>query len=187
MQLSIWNTPGTACVIFSASFRRLPLHVVAASVTVPLATDKDTPNGAIATLMCSTALIIGDHDIEPSMRVHVREFLHVPLTVTVFRFRTSPRRGGKPRHCKAAQLSTSGTDWSRENLFGAPRKIVPTGRAPQDCRRMIPLCSRFDSSTFTPGLSAIGNEINFSRCPSIISSAMRAASWACRRGSPLSG
>jgi hypothetical protein len=30
---------------------------------------------------------------------------------------------------------------------------------------MIPFCSRCDSSTFTPGLSAIGSKGNFSRCP----------------------
>jgi hypothetical protein len=33
---------------------------------------------------------------------------------------------------------------------------------------MIPVCSRSDSQTFTPGQSAIGNEINFSRCPVVI-------------------
>jgi hypothetical protein len=27
----------------------------------------------------------------------------------------------------------------------APRKIAATDRAPQDCRRMIPVCSRSDS------------------------------------------
>ena len=47
----------------------------------------------------------------------------------------------------------------------APRKIAPTGRSPQNCPRMIRLCSRSDSRTFTPEGSAIGAEINFSRCP----------------------
>jgi hypothetical protein len=42
-------------VIFSARLRRLPLRVVPASVTFPLATDTDKPNGAIATLICSTS------------------------------------------------------------------------------------------------------------------------------------
>jgi hypothetical protein len=55
MRLSIWNTPATACVIFSARLRRLPLQVVPASVTLPWATETDKPNGAIATLMCSTS------------------------------------------------------------------------------------------------------------------------------------
>src|ERR1700730_13519011 len=55
MRLWIGNTPATACVIFSARLRRLPLQVVPPSVTLPLATDTDTPKGAIATLMCSTS------------------------------------------------------------------------------------------------------------------------------------
>ena len=49
MRLSIETTPATACVIFSARLCRLPLQVVPPSVTLPLATDTDTPNGAIAT------------------------------------------------------------------------------------------------------------------------------------------
>ena len=55
MRLSIWSMPALACAIFSACFLKLPLQVVPASVTLPLATDTDTPNGAIATLMCSTS------------------------------------------------------------------------------------------------------------------------------------
>ena len=47
----------------------------------------------------------------------------------------------------------------------APRKIASTRRTPQNCLRMIPLRSRSDSFTFTPGLSAIASESNFSRCP----------------------
>src|SRR2546428_3721940 len=49
--------------------------------------------------------------------------------------------------------------------IGAPRKIAASRRTPQNCLRLIPLCSRSDSWTFTLGLSAIGGESNFSRCP----------------------
>jgi Type I restriction enzyme R protein N terminus (HSDR_N) len=51
------------------------------------------------------------------------------------------------------------------SLLRAPRKIAPNGRLPRNCLRMIRVCSRFDSQTFTPGGSAIGTGINFSRCP----------------------
>jgi phosphoribosyl-ATP pyrophosphohydrolase len=34
---------------------------------------------------------------------------------------------------------------SADLLYRAPRKIAATDRAPQDCRRMIPVCSRSDS------------------------------------------
>src|SRR2546425_2814711 len=49
--------------------------------------------------------------------------------------------------------------------YWAPRKIAASRRTPQNCLRLIPLCSRSDSWTFTLGLSAIGGESNFSRCP----------------------
>ena len=52
-----------------------------------------------------------------------------------------------------------------ESNNGAPRKIGPTRRTPQNCLQMIPLRSRSDSLTFTPRLSAIGSETNFSRSP----------------------
>jgi hypothetical protein len=48
-----------------------------------------------------------------------------------------------------------------------PRKIGATHPTPQNCRQMIPLCSRFDSLAFTPGSHAIGIESNFSRCPEV--------------------
>src|SRR5262245_4740666 len=47
----------------------------------------------------------------------------------------------------------------------APRKIGPARRTPQNCPRMIPFRSRSDSLTFTPRLSAIGSESDFSRFP----------------------
>src|SRR5262249_14196626 len=47
----------------------------------------------------------------------------------------------------------------------APRKIGATHLPPQKCQQMIPLRSRSDSLTFTPGPYAIGIESNFSRCP----------------------
>jgi hypothetical protein len=50
------------------------------------------------------------------------------------------------------------------NLW-APRKIGPTRRTPQNCLRKIPVRSRSDSLTFTPTLSAIGSESDFSRFP----------------------
>src|SRR3981081_4422241 len=52
--------------------------------------------------------------------------------------------------------------------YWAPRKIASTRRTPQNCLRMIPLRSRSDSFTFTPGLSAIAGESNFSRCPLVL-------------------
>src|SRR3981189_2569705 len=52
-----------------------------------------------------------------------------------------------------------------DTFYRAPRKIASTRRTPQNCLRMIPLRSRSDSFTFTPGLSAIASESNFSRCP----------------------
>jgi hypothetical protein len=55
----------------------------------------------------------------------------------------------------------------------APRKIAPNGRLPRNCLRMIRVCSRFDSQTFTPGGSAIGTGINFSRCPVVAVSHVR--------------
>jgi hypothetical protein len=51
----------------------------------------------------------------------------------------------------------------------APRKIGPARRTPQNCPRMIPFRSRSDSLTFTPRLSAIGSESDFSRFPNVIS------------------
>ena len=45
----------------------------------------------------------------------------------------------------------------------APRKIGSTRRMPQNCPQMIPLRSRSDLLTFTPRLSAIDSETNFSR------------------------
>src|SRR5258707_6325173 len=51
----------------------------------------------------------------------------------------------------------------------APRKISATHPTPQNCRQMIPLRSRSDSLTFTPGPHAIGIESNFSRCPPSLS------------------
>jgi hypothetical protein len=54
---------------------------------------------------------------------------------------------------------------TRHSRKRAPRKIGATHAAPQNCRQMIPLRSRFDSLTFTPELHAIGIESNFSRCP----------------------
>ena len=50
-------------------------------------------------------------------------------------------------------------------VYRAPRKIAFTCQTPQNCLRMIPLRSRSDSFPFTPGLSAIVSESNFSRCP----------------------
>ena len=47
----------------------------------------------------------------------------------------------------------------------APRKIAAPPRTPQNRLRMILLRSRFDSWTFTPMMSAIDSESNFSRCP----------------------
>ncbi len=58
--------------------------------------------------------------------------------------------------------------WPRARItrsLWAPRKIAASRRTPQNCLRLIPLCSRSDSWTFTLGLSAIGGESNFSRCP----------------------
>jgi Transposase IS66 family len=52
-----------------------------------------------------------------------------------------------------------------EIYLWAPRKIGATHPTPQKCRQMIPLRSRSDSLTFTPGPYAIGIESNFSRCP----------------------
>jgi hypothetical protein len=52
-----------------------------------------------------------------------------------------------------------------ERISRAPRKIAPPRRTPQNCPQMIPLRSRSDSFTFTPGLLAIARESNFSRCP----------------------
>src|SRR5215813_6866516 len=49
--------------------------------------------------------------------------------------------------------------------YRAPRKIGATHLPPQKCQQMIPLRSRSDSLTFTPGPYAIGIESNFSRCP----------------------
>jgi hypothetical protein len=53
--------------------------------------------------------------------------------------------------------------------FRAPRKIAAPPRTPQNRLRMILLRSRFDSWTFTPMMSAIDSESNFSRCPSVVS------------------
>ena len=53
----------------------------------------------------------------------------------------------------------------KSTIYWAPRKIAAPCRVPQNCLRMIPFRSRSNSLTFTPGLSAIGNESNFSRCP----------------------
>src|SRR5262245_6671078 len=47
----------------------------------------------------------------------------------------------------------------------APRKIGATHPTPQNCRQMIPLRSRSDSFTFTPGPHVTSIEGNFSRCP----------------------
>ena len=49
--------PALECAIFSARARKLPLHVVPASVALPSATDTDKPNGAMATLICSTSAV----------------------------------------------------------------------------------------------------------------------------------
>src|SRR6476620_1698604 len=59
--------------------------------------------------------------------------------------------------------------WRTRNSRWAPRKIGPTRRTPQNCLQMIPLRSRSDSLTFTPRLSVIGSETNFSRSPKEIS------------------
>ena len=56
---------------------------------------------------------------------------------------------------------------TRFNLW-APRKIGATHPTPQNCRQMIPLRSRSDSLTFTPGPHAIDIESNFSRCPYVL-------------------
>jgi hypothetical protein len=53
-------------------------------------------------------------------------------------------------------------------LYRTPRKIAPTRQTPQNCLRMIPLRSRSDSFTFTPGPSAIASDSNFSRCPTVL-------------------
>ena len=52
---------------------------------------------------------------------------------------------------------------------------------PQNCRQMIPLRSRSDSLTFTPGPHAIGIESNFSRCPIFESCASIAITSCLRR------
>src|SRR6516164_3297000 len=58
------------------------------------------------------------------------------------------------------------SEWWVEDK-GAPRKIGATHPTPQNCRQMIPLRSRSDSLTFTPGPHAIDIESNFSRCPCV--------------------
>jgi hypothetical protein len=43
-------------------------------------------------------------------------------------------------------LSSASSDYYKLLFLSrAPRKIAATDRAPQDCRRMIPVCSRSDS------------------------------------------
>jgi hypothetical protein len=101
MRLSIGNTPATACVIFSARLRRLPSQVVPASVTLPLATDTDTPKGAIATLMCSTSaelifasrslLASADRDVKVSRNHRPSDSLQTAVTQASTDSRSVPR------------------------------------------------------------------------------------------------
>jgi hypothetical protein len=46
IRLSMWHIPAISCAILSALIRTLPLLVMPASVTIPLATDTETPSGA---------------------------------------------------------------------------------------------------------------------------------------------
>ena len=62
------------------------------------------------------------------------------------------------------ETQVSGLEKAAEDLR-APRKIGATHPTPQNCRLMIPLRSRSDSLTFTPGPHTIGIQSNFSRCP----------------------
>src|SRR5262249_55866003 len=77
--------------------------------------------------------------------------------------RGAPAPGERPGNRRFAR---SGRYRGMAITFRAPRKMASTGRAPQNRRRMIRLCSRSDSQTFTPEGPATGTEINFSRCPS---------------------
>jgi hypothetical protein len=48
---------------------------------------------------------------------------------------------------------------------------------PQNCRRMIPLCSRFDSLAFTFLPVSISSEIDFSRSPRINLNGPHGETW----------
>jgi hypothetical protein len=84
-------------------------------------------------------------------------------------------QGGATSHARtchsapfhADQAEKSACQLSADISFWAPRKIAPPRQTPQNCPQMIPLRSRSDSFTFTPGLLASASESNFSRCPSV--------------------
>ena len=91
-------------------------------------------------------------------------------------------RGARSSMCISNAFTN--TNVSCSIFFGAPRKIAASRRTPQNCLRLIPLCSRSNSWTFTLGLSAIGGESNFSRCPSSYF-VLRGAGRACSVSAPL--
>ena len=51
--------------------------------------------------------------------------------------------------------------------FRAPRKIAVARKARRNLPRLIPLCSRFESYSFTSEVPAADRESNFSRWPSV--------------------